>query len=225
MAALHIAAFGLSLEGCIGARLGRGVAELQPIGEADHSYLWWWRRGEPRAVSSYLYESTATQWISLKDVCEAKDDPDAYKRVAFVQFLTAEEGDVNKIRLGEPNMPYLGGWRPKAKPDRPDEPMIPPPRDPPPDPPDVTMQPPSDPPGPPDHPGRPGGAAQAVTPRSPPRRPQPAAPNDEMPVPIDISTPPESPHSGGSARSRGSQRGVWPVPKPAPPTPPVPPAP
>ena len=70
MAALHIAAFGLGLEGCIGARLGCAVAKLQPIPEADHSYLWWWRRGEPRAASSFLYESTAVQNLNLQEICE-----------------------------------------------------------------------------------------------------------------------------------------------------------
>ena len=48
MATLHIAACGLHLVGCVGARIGNGVAALEGILECDASFLWW-RTGRPRA--------------------------------------------------------------------------------------------------------------------------------------------------------------------------------
>ena len=45
MAMLYVAAHGIQLPGCIGGRVGTGVAHLESIKEADTSFLVWWRTG------------------------------------------------------------------------------------------------------------------------------------------------------------------------------------
>ena len=45
MAMLHVAVHGFNLPSCIGGRIGSGVAQLDGIDEAEHSFTIWWHTG------------------------------------------------------------------------------------------------------------------------------------------------------------------------------------
>jgi len=104
LAALHVAACGLHLSGCIGVRIGSGVSALEGvIGYDGMSFLWWWHKGD--TSRSWYYECPGTQRIKLTEVC-GKDE---WTQVSFVQFLTAEDSIVQEIRTLEPRIPNIGG--------------------------------------------------------------------------------------------------------------------
>ena len=45
LAVLQVAASSFGLAGCIGARIGHGVATLESTLEYSESFIWWWKRG------------------------------------------------------------------------------------------------------------------------------------------------------------------------------------
>jgi hypothetical protein len=49
-AIFQIAACGLHLAGCIGARLGHGIKCLEGLSYVDSSVLWWWLQGSPDEI-------------------------------------------------------------------------------------------------------------------------------------------------------------------------------
>ena len=49
-AILQIAACGLHLAGCIGARLGHGIKCLEGLSYVDSNVLWWWLQGSPDEI-------------------------------------------------------------------------------------------------------------------------------------------------------------------------------
>ena len=52
-AVLFFAANGLGTGGCIGARIGQGLAELEPAIESTNTITLWWRTGDPKSISTY----------------------------------------------------------------------------------------------------------------------------------------------------------------------------
>jgi len=145
MATLHTAACGLHLVGCVGARIGSGVAALEGLLECDASFLWWWRTGRSR--DSWYYQSEGTRSVRLTEVFGR----DKWRETSFVQFLMPPPEDVDFIRRHEPDVPHIGGphepkftqpLRPDVSMDDAEEPEAP----------DVTMSsrpPPPPPPAPP----------------------------------------------------------------------------
>ena len=102
-AILHVAACGFHLVGCIGARVGGGVAKLEGLVQCDHSFLWWWRRGDPR--NSWYFDSAGGARILLSEVF----GKDRWPFTSFVQFLMASDEGVSQIRRQEPLIPHVGG--------------------------------------------------------------------------------------------------------------------
>ena len=60
-AILHVAACGLHLQGCYGARLAQGVQVLEGMVDVDWSMLVWWPTGRPQIT--YYAEHVATQRV------------------------------------------------------------------------------------------------------------------------------------------------------------------
>ena len=100
-AILHIAACGLHLAGCIGARIGHNVRVLEGVSFVDDSVLWWWLIGSPNDMQ-YVH-IPATKRIVLSNL-----HPD-FAHVCFVQFLLARTSVVDEIRNHVPSVPHLGG--------------------------------------------------------------------------------------------------------------------
>ncbi len=103
IAALHVAACGLHLVGCIGARIGHGVSVLEGVAECDWSFLWWWRAGHTEVT--YYHETPATSRLRLVEIF----GPAEWPTTSFVQFLTTSVEDVQELRRQEPQVPNIGG--------------------------------------------------------------------------------------------------------------------
>ena len=94
-ALLHVAACGLHLVGCIGARLGSGAATLEGMEDVPESFLWWWRSGRPKM--SWYVEVPGAARLSLRETFGEK-----WNVMSFVQFLLAEDEDIRRLRRAEP---------------------------------------------------------------------------------------------------------------------------
>jgi len=103
LATLQVAATSFSLAGCIGARIGHGVSALEGIVECDHTFIWWWHVGRPKAC--WFYQPTGAGRISLAEVF----GKDQWSTCAFVQFIMTSDDEVDKIRAAEPRVPNIGG--------------------------------------------------------------------------------------------------------------------
>jgi len=103
LAVLHVAATHFGLAGCVGARLGHGVAKLESIVDCDRTLVWWWRSGRPKL--NWSFETVGPGPVRLTDLFGA----DAWSECQFVQFVMASEDEVNAIRLREPGIPNVGG--------------------------------------------------------------------------------------------------------------------
>ena len=113
---LQVAASSFGLAGCVGARIGNGVATVAASHGLRGSMVWWWKRG--RAGGSHHFLSEHTDRLKLSTVFGKELWPDC----TFVQFLLANEDDVQEIRRGNPMVPNIGGL------DGPDRPPPAPPR-------------------------------------------------------------------------------------------------
>ena len=60
-AILHVAACGLHLQGCYGARLAQGVQVLEGMVDVDWSMLVWWPTDRPQIT--YYAEHAGTQRV------------------------------------------------------------------------------------------------------------------------------------------------------------------
>ena len=162
---LHLASCGFHLTGCVGARIGCGIAVLEGVIQCDNSFLWWWNRGDAR--NQWYYESHAGIRLRLTEIF----GKDKWSETAFVQFLMTSDQDVQSIRRQEPTIPHIGGPHvPDVHPRRPPQPPHPPPGLPPQPPPQPPSQPPLLPPPsqPPNTPHRPSSERSRSTPgRSP----------------------------------------------------------
>ena len=101
-AALHVAACGLHLRGCIGVRVGRGVRVLEGILDMDASFLWWWAASRPSL--SWYYHAPACSRINLQELFGPK-----WQDTSFVQFVLASEEQVRDLRDMEVDVPNIGG--------------------------------------------------------------------------------------------------------------------
>ena len=118
LAVLYVAASHFGLCGCIGARFGRAVASVEGISECNHTFVWWWYTDRPQQY--WYFQTQGNGRVKLTDVF-GKDDR---ARCSFVQFVMADDDDVEYIRRNEPGVPNVGGL------DGPDRPPPSPPRTP-----------------------------------------------------------------------------------------------
>ena len=200
-ALLHVAACGFHLVGCVGGRVGHGIAVLEGVEEVDDSFLWWWREGRP-GLSWYLH-SPGTARIKLTEVF-GRD----WQNTSFVQFLLAGGDQVEELRRMEVDVPNIGG---------PHDPEVGAPMEWAPDPP-VPPQVPPHPPRPPEH-GVPNGlqndypvdnslgSSSRSTSRSRSSRNQstPDRHDDDELVPVPRQITP----SDHSRSSQGDKAGQW----------------
>lgn len=107
LAALHVAACGLHLVGCVGARIGNGMSVLEGVSGCDDSYVWWWKRGEVDN-SRYCRVPGITR-IKLSELFHEDKEPDAWRRTSLIQFLLANEDEIRQLRNRYPRVPNLGG--------------------------------------------------------------------------------------------------------------------
>ena len=107
LAILHVAACGLHLVGCIGARIGCGIAVLEGVTGCDNSFVWWWQQGRPR--ETWYCEVAGTNRSTLTELFATDKEPDRWRRTSFVQFLLADEESVQSLRNNGPGVPNLGG--------------------------------------------------------------------------------------------------------------------
>ena len=83
------------------------------------AFLWWWKRG--RSGESYHFYPEHNDRLKLASICGKEAWPDC----TFIQFLMAEDDDVQTIRRDTPGVPNVGGL------DGPDRPPPAPPAPPP----------------------------------------------------------------------------------------------
>ena len=96
-AILHVAANGLHLNNCVGARLGQGIATLPPLEDIGHTVIVWWRQGRPRTV--WYNDTPGSSRIKLQDLTAE------WQHACFIQFLTAGDDDLKEIRIVDPEIP------------------------------------------------------------------------------------------------------------------------
>ena len=214
-ALLHVAACGLHLIGCVGGRVGRGVAVLEGVAEVDASFLWWWRAESPR--QSWYLETTGTARLKLTQVFGVEQ----YRDMSFVQFLLADAESVNHLRLREPEVPNIGGPfdpefrmpmvapKPKAAKPRPEDGDAPEETMPPPDPPDMPMPPPrQSAPSAPDPGARSRRQERSRSPDRPPGDPAPPD-EDEASEPAQPRNRSRSPADQAARRAQRDKEGSW----------------
>ena len=93
----------LHLEGCTGARMGRGLHRLDAVRDIDDSLVWWWRYTAPQ-VFHYL-RTPATNPIIMKHLYNDTQD------LCVVQFLLRDVEEVSRIQSIYPDIPRLGVQR------------------------------------------------------------------------------------------------------------------
>ena len=74
---MFVAACGLGTSGCIGARIGQGMASLEPVLESTYAITLWWYTGRPQKV--YTYESRGIDRVHFKGLVD-KDD---WRKLSF----------------------------------------------------------------------------------------------------------------------------------------------
>ena len=97
-AVLFFAANGLGTGGCIGARIGQGVAKLEPAIESTFTITLWWKTGYPKSISTY--EASGVDRINWQDVAGKKEWPN----ISFVQFLFVNDAEYDWIKKNEPDV-------------------------------------------------------------------------------------------------------------------------
>ena len=102
-AMLHVAACGLHLQGCVGARLAQGVEVMEAIADLDWSLIVWWKTGRPSIT--YYAEHAATQRVVVHRLV----DEDAWRTTSLIQFLLCGTDEVAAVRRKYPRVPNLGG--------------------------------------------------------------------------------------------------------------------
>ena len=100
-AILQIAACGLHLAGCIGARVGHGVKELVGLQFVDRTILCWWLQNSSDDI--YYFESTPCKRVEFSTFHEN------ISHICFVQFLLVGIDTIDEMRNHIPSVPHLGG--------------------------------------------------------------------------------------------------------------------
>jgi hypothetical protein len=100
-AVLQIAACGLHLAGCIGARLGHGIRCLEGLSYVDNSVLWWWLQGTPDDIMYLTLNPCKRVMMS-----SLQED---ITHTCFVQFLLVGQNTIEEMRNHIPSVPHLGG--------------------------------------------------------------------------------------------------------------------
>ena len=96
-AILHVAANGLHLNNCVGARLGHGMSILPPLEDIGHTVIVWWRQGRPRTV--WYNDTPGSSRVKLQDLIAE------WQHACFIQFLTAGDDDLKEICIAGPEIP------------------------------------------------------------------------------------------------------------------------
>lgn len=99
-AVLLFAANGLGTGGCIGARIGQGLAKLERAIESVSTITLWWKIGSPKSVSTS--EASEVDRISWQGVAGKKEWPS----ISFVQFLFTDDAEYKWIKKHEPDVPF-----------------------------------------------------------------------------------------------------------------------
>ena len=103
LAALHVAATNFGLCNCVGARIGRAVPSLEGILECSHTLIWWWRTDKPQ--DNHYFEAVGQARVRLTELFGKSE----WQLCSFIQFVMADDDDVNHIRRQEPGVPTIGG--------------------------------------------------------------------------------------------------------------------
>lgn len=96
-AILYVAADGLHLNTCVGARLGQGLSTLPPLQDTGHTVIVWWRHDRPRTVWS-----NGTPGSSKNQLPDLTAE---WQHACFIQFLTAGDDNRTEIRMFDPEIP------------------------------------------------------------------------------------------------------------------------
>ena len=89
---MYVASNGLCTEGCIGARLGQGVAALEPTPECSYTITLWWTTGKSKPVNTH--EALGIDYVRFNKLVER----DQWRNVSFIQFLFTNPSDYEQIR-------------------------------------------------------------------------------------------------------------------------------
>ena len=92
-----------ALAGCVGARIGHGVATIEATLDMRCSFIWWWKRG--RSGESYHFYPELNDRLKMSSIFGREIWPDC----TFVQFLMADDDSVQAIRRDNPGVPNVGG--------------------------------------------------------------------------------------------------------------------
>ena len=87
LAVLQVAAPNFGLTGCIGARIGQGIASLELVVESNYTITLWWRTGGPNRV--YTDEALRVDYVRFNKLV----DKDQWRNVTFVQLIFANDSD------------------------------------------------------------------------------------------------------------------------------------
>ena len=108
LAALHVAACGLRLVGCLSVRVAHGVQSLPGAHDCDESHAFWWHPSKREIPNAAMWPGT--QRLDVRRELVGIDPPwNDWNKLCVVQFLVMDSGIVDDVQQTAPQIPHLGG--------------------------------------------------------------------------------------------------------------------